>query len=614
MKRIYFSVIFSISIMILLAAFAKVSFAYPVEINTTKDAINIGMSVEFYEDKASSLSLKDIIKLDNDNKFKTTSKVPLNFGYSPSTYWLSFSVLGETVSESGWILDIPYAPLDYVTLYVPDGKGNYTEYQNGDRVYFENKQIKYKNAAFILGDMLLPYQQYYIKVSSQGSVNLPLTLWTGAGFIEHVNRTQIILGIYFGVLFALIMYNSFLFISTKDRDFILCNFLIISYSFIQATYYGTASQFLWPDQIWWANNCLVLFAVLIFFSTAIFTNSFLKLKEHAKTLYKVMSFFVIYFFIMFFGIFTIGYRLSSIATALMAMALIFSVFISAIIMYARGYKPARFFLLAWTFFLLGMALLLLKLIGILPHVFITEHSVQLGFSINAVLLSFALSDRVNIIRKEKEQAQIAALEHLASSEKMKTKFLHETESLVVERTRELAEANNKLVQQASIDELTGLSNRRVFNEIMEKEFQRAKRSKIEIAVIMLDIDYFKNYNDSYGHMSGDVCLAEIAGILSSRIGRATDTLARYGGEEFVIILNETNLKGALKIAEDMRSIVEAANIPHQSSPYGCVTISCGVMARMPMIQNSFEEFINLADNALSKAKAAGRNCVVASSE
>ena len=311
------------TVFVLLFILCLKSFAYPVKITPTKDAINIGLSVEYFEDKDSTLTLKDIIRLDNENKFSTTTKVPLNFGYSKSTYWLSFSVLGETTTKSGWILDIPYAPLDNLTLYLPDGKGGFTEYRSGDRVPFSEKEIVYKNAAFVLGEKLLPYQQYYLRVNSNGSLNLPVFLWTGAGFAEHVNRVQSSMGDYFGIMIALVIYNLFLYISVRDRDFLLCSFAIASYTLVQGAYYGMLAQFLWPDLIWWTNISLVIFAALIFFAIAVFTNSFLRLKENSKVFHRIMQFFIIYYSAMFIGGFVLSYRLASIMISVMGIVLIF---------------------------------------------------------------------------------------------------------------------------------------------------------------------------------------------------------------------------------------------------------------------------------------------------
>jgi len=606
-------IIFCVTAFLICVLCSTSAFAYPVKITNGKDSVNIGLSVEYFEDKHSSLTLKDIIKLNNNNKFSTTTKVPLNFGYSKATYWVSFSVLGDTYSDSGWLLDLPYAPLDYITLYIPNGKGDYIEYRNGDKVPFAVKHIEYKNAVFLLGQNLIPYQEYYLRVSSEGSINVPLFLWTGAGFAEHINIVQSAMGMYFGILMALAIYNLFLYASVRDRDFALCSFAIISYTLVQGSYYGLAGQFLWPNLIWWSNISLLIFAILLFFSIAVFTRSFLNLIHNSKRFYKILSFFIYFYAALFPGSFLLGYRVASIITATMGIILILFVFMAALFVYARGYKPARFMLLAWTVFLMGMLLLLLKLLGVLPHVFITEYSVHIGFILNSMLLSFALSDKVNMLRQEKDQAQQEALAHLEESEKMKTIFLEETEKLVDERTMELENVNAKLMELASIDVLTGLSNRRVFNEGIEKEFKRAKRVEAEISIIIVDVDYFKNYNDYYGHLKGDVVLAELAEIFRFSTNRSTDILARYGGEEFALVLSDTNEEGAMMIAESLREKVEKARISHKVSPIGFVTVSCGVASLKPSMQDRLEDFINMADQALYKAKNAGRNKVIKSS-
>jgi len=607
------SMFYRLLLILLFMLFSFSLCAYPVKITDSKKSVNIGLSVEYYEDRNATLTLKDVIKLSNENKFVTTAKLPLNFGYSPHTYWVSFSVLGDTKSESGWVLDVPYAPLDYVTLYVPNGKGDYREIKNGDRVSQRIKQIKHRNSVFVLGEKLIPYKQYYLKVSSKGSVNIPIFLWTGAGFAEYVINFQTGLGIYLGIMLALLLYNIFLYFSIKDIDFLLCGFVLMCYLLVHAVYTGTAAQFFWPDHIWWANNSMVVFAVLNFLSIAVFTNSFLRLSKNALFFNRVMRFFIWYYSLMFLGLFTIGYRWTSVATAIMGIVLIVFVFIAAMVVFSRGYRSARLLLLAWTFFLLGMVLLLLKLMGVLPPIFFTEYSVQLGFIINGLLLSFALVDRVNLLRREKESAQTEAFEHLQKSEQMKTEFLEETEKLVDKRTRELANANERLIELASVDIHTGLANRRHFNEQLAKEFSRAKRMGTDLSLIVIEVDYFKEYNEKHGHIDGDKCLLILAEICKSCISRATDTVAKYGGEEFAVILTETNLEGALTVAESIRAEVESTCIPYESASGECITVSCGVACLSPMMQDRVETFIGSAERALAKAIRFGRNNVMVSS-
>jgi len=176
--------------------------------------------------------------------------------------------------------------------------------------------------------------------------------------------------------------------------------------------------------------------------------------------------------------------------------------------------------------------------------------------------------------------------------------------------RELAEANKILQKLSSLDGLTGIPNRRRFDEMLKAEWQRAIRHSTSISLIMLDIDFFKLYNDSYGHQGGDECLKRVAKSLEDSARRESDLVARYGGEEFAVILPETAAKGAYEVAEAMRANIELENIPHASSKVSDhVTISVGVATWVPERGSTPEEIISVADQALYKAKESGRNQV-----
>jgi diguanylate cyclase (GGDEF)-like protein len=187
-------------------------------------------------------------------------------------------------------------------------------------------------------------------------------------------------------------------------------------------------------------------------------------------------------------------------------------------------------------------------------------------------------------------------------------------SMAVEREKQLREKTQELESQNYTDGLTGIANRRNFDSYLEDEFRRAKRSVTPLSLIMLDVDYFKNYNDNYGHQKGDQVLIQVASALSSVINRSGDLLARYGGEEFAAILSNTHAEGAYRMAEEMRSIVEAQAIEHGYSKVAkCITISLGVATLIPTLDSSPSRLIDAADRALYQAKASGRNRVVADS-
>lgn len=166
----------------------------------------------------------------------------------------------------------------------------------------------------------------------------------------------------------------------------------------------------------------------------------------------------------------------------------------------------------------------------------------------------------------------------------------------------------KLGWMSSHDELTKINNRRYFNEQINKEWLRMLRNQESLALIILDVDYFKNYNDSLGHQAGDLCLEKIAGCLTEVCRRAGDLVARYGGEEFTILLPGTDLEGALQVANNLKSKVSALNLAHPNSSVSKkVSVSMGVSAMVPLMGCSYERLIRFADQALYQAKQSGRN-------
>jgi diguanylate cyclase (GGDEF)-like protein len=186
----------------------------------------------------------------------------------------------------------------------------------------------------------------------------------------------------------------------------------------------------------------------------------------------------------------------------------------------------------------------------------------------------------------------------------------EMELLVAQRTEELRLANEHLSRLSFVDALTGLANRRRFDEALEVEWRRANRSQTHLAIVMADIDGFKQYNDALGHPQGDRCLAAVAGAFLETVGRAGDLAARYGGEEFVVLIPSADHAAALAVAQALRAACEALAIAHPASPVGpFVTISLGVASCIPSDDESAASLVSQADAALYRAKAQGRNRV-----
>lgn len=212
-------------------------------------------------------------------------------------------------------------------------------------------------------------------------------------------------------------------------------------------------------------------------------------------------------------------------------------------------------------------------------------------------------------------SQIAAAIQTAQYYETLREYSQTLEKRVTERTLELEEAkkelelaNQDLEKLAIYDELTGIPNRRYFNQYLEQEWRHCLREQASLSLILCDVDYFKKYNDLYGHQAGDRALQAVAKILTHSLKRSTDFVARYGGEEFVVILTHTDREGAYQVALRIQDNMSTQRIPHQDSPL-CpyVTLSMGIASAVPSNSQAAESLFLAADRALYQAKQAGRN-------
>lgn len=188
------------------------------------------------------------------------------------------------------------------------------------------------------------------------------------------------------------------------------------------------------------------------------------------------------------------------------------------------------------------------------------------------------------------------------------------EEQVKERTIELIQLNQELERLAHSDGLTQVANRRYFEVYLQQEWQRLAREKKPLSLILCDVDYFKRYNDTYGHQAGDRCLQQVARVLSQIVQRPADLVARYGGEEFAIILSNTNANGATHVTGKIMATLQQMQIPHDASDKKQVTLSMGIATTMPSAKETPHSLITAADRALYAAKSQGRDCYSVATE
>ena len=217
---------------------------------------------------------------------------------------------------------------------------------------------------------------------------------------------------------------------------------------------------------------------------------------------------------------------------------------------------------------------------------------------------------MDYIKKPLDKVELLARVRSALRLKYETYRRKARETELLEVTRQLKAANERLQNLSFLDGLTGIANRRHFDQLLLQESRRTQREKSPLSLIILDIDYFKAFNDTYGHLKGDDCLKTAASTLRKALKRPGDFLARYGGEEFAVILPNTDDVGSAVIAERLKASIEDANIEHNNSLCADhVTVSLGVVTRFPGQTNTPDDLILTADRALYRSKHEGRNRV-----
>ena len=276
------------------------------------------------------------------------------------------------------------------------------------------------------------------------------------------------------------------------------------------------------------------------------------------------------------------------ATALITMAVLFLVRLPA---FSRGYA---------SIVAVGsgsiLAIKLLESIAFEDHAMATYAASVCALTTNIIVLAFRLPPRISVAA-----CAVAAVQERVSY-LQSVLLAHESE-----RSRRL---NAELAQIAQTDPLTGIANRRHFDAQLKGEWERARRSAQSVALLFVDVDHFKAFNDTYGHQAGDACLVRLAGVLKSLARRPADLAARYGGEEFVLLLPDTDLEGAQILARAVIEAVDALAIPHRTSEVtSTVTVSVGVAAKTATLSVESDELLRSADENVYRAKAEGRHRV-----
>ncbi|WP_159681956.1 diguanylate cyclase [Luteimonas sp. 9C] len=527
------------------------------------------------------------------------------FGFQRGTFWFHARVVNRDPHEPRWMLVQEYPLSDEVDLHVRYADGRVRHFAGGDHRPFAARSVRYRHPNFSFELPLGAPVDLLVRVRSQSSMQVPLQLYTPKAFTEVSRDAQLAIGVYYGIMLALFVYNLVLWLWLRDASYFwyLCH--VSAFGLVLFTLNGLGFEYLWPGAPWMADHMVPISICLALVAMLQFSRTFLELPRRWPPgnvlLLALMLFFVL------FGIASIWLpvRISTPVASRAVLAGVIGIVIATIVVLRRGYAPASLLLLAWSVFLLGTAAFTLLAFGLLPKNFVTEYGVQIGSALEMLLLSVALGHRYAALRQE--NLRITAEANLRLERKVAQRTQEVRSALL-----RLEDAHARLRDSSRRDGLTGLYNRTWFHEAFRDLVQQARQTGAPLAVLMIDLDHFKSINDRHGHLAGDDCLRWAARCIG-RILRPHDALlARFGGEEFVAALPGCDLADAGAVAEAIRrALGEDACTSGETRIR--VTASLGVHVLDPRTDAGVDEALGGADGALYAAKANGRDCVELSS-
>lgn len=581
-------------------------------IENIADGQELTAQLFFQEDERGQWQLSEVL----EQAWQPMNPDKLTFGYTHSVYWFRLDFKNTSKDSHQRLLAVNYPVIDYIDLYTNKNQSNDWQLQQlGDKYPYSERLVNNRNFVIPIDLAAGESIQLVFRVETSSSMQFPLTLWQEQSFSDVSQLQMFGMGLYYGIMLVMVLYNLFIFFAIRETNYLYYVLYVACLALFFSSLQGLSFQYLWPNATEWNDRSIIFFLSLSIVFGILFTRNFLHLNKNAPLNFLLFFLSGILLLLVFFSS-VLSYHIMIQAVIVVAFVCLVLAFFAGVVRWVQGYATARYYTIAWFSILFGGIILALNKFNIVPRNFFTENIVQIGSAAEVILLSFALADRLNREKRKRYKAQIQALENerLLRVAKQKAydvqKQANETLELrVKERTLELEEANKQLELMSITDALTNIRNRRYFDQTLQHEVARAVREQEHISVLIIDVDYFKQVNDAYGHQAGDEVLKAVANKLSQLISRSTDLLARFGGEEFVVILPNTTIEGAAHVAEIIRSAMEELCFEGVADNL-TIKVSIGVYGAVPTIESNHEHWVRYADEALYQAKESGRDQVV----
>nr|WP_241971742.1 diguanylate cyclase [Aliidiomarina sanyensis] len=517
--------------------------------------------------------------------------------------------------EGRRLLQIEYPLLDNVHVaFVLDGEV-VSEYHVGDQQPFTERPVLANS--FVLPVPDTEAHEAFVRVQTSSSVRVPLYIWQESDFHAAQGPLNVAVGLYFGVLICMVVYNLFGYVVTREPSFFSYSIYVIFTGLLMAALSGVGFRYLWPEFLWMQERAIVLFGGLAFVFASIFITQLMNLRSNGIRWHQGLV------------ALGVGAAIISICSVLLPysvtirMLLGFAIIACSYVMvlgaamWIRGMMHAQIFMLAWITFLASILFNSLAYLGILDGQFIQRYAIMIGSGIEVLLLSWVVTLMYSAERTQKIAAQDEALAQAFVAQEAQRQLNEELEVRVAERTQALEDvtarlqvANSELEQKSREDGLTRVFNRRYFNEQLQHVFHQAQEEGKPLSIVMVDIDHFKPLNDAYGHLIGDDVLIAFAKRLQETASRPTDFVCRYGGEEFAVVLPDTDAEAAKRVAERLQDAIRKRPFASKAGPLQ-VTASFGVATTtVEKPAHSALVLLKAADDALYRAKSKGRDQVI----
>lgn len=466
--------------------------------------VTLGKSLEYQAfEKDADLPIEKILHLNNWQK--SDSDVP-NFGFTSKHYWFKLKV-SETSNSDRYLLNVRYALLDYIELYIIENGRIINSYQAGNNQPFSQRPIKHRTYVFPLDTHSQSEYEIYIHTYGSKSVQLPLSLWTAQGFLESDQLHTLGQGLYFGIIAVMALYNLFLYISLRQKMFLYYVYMISAVGAFQLALNGVGYAYLWTEQTWWNTQCIAVFIPACIAFSSLFSYEFLNVRTLNSPIRPIHRFMIgSSLFWMLVAIFVAPEYTVPVSTVL-AFCSSFVVIYLLFRLWSKE-RAILYFGVAWAGLLVGSESLALNKLGILPFNFFTENGLQMGSAFESVLLSLALGelikrlqvDKINAEKSEfiaREEALILAQKELAARNETKAKS-----DFLAAMSHEIRTPMNGVLGIAELLKDTGLTKAQqeyvdiihhsgqalvtIINDILD--YSKIEAGKLQLENIPFDLD------------------------------------------------------------------------------------------------------------------------------